>query len=153
MVRFAISTWHFTLYNLHFTLFWAVKSKFHFTLYTNLTRVWQQLYTWRYPGSAGFGCSVAPVEGEGLRQTDVKSDTRLAGAGAQRGKSRLKRIRRLDMQSRILRMMVSLSALLRGSTTSRNTPAPSSSAGPEPSARLYVRFLRSMIAVAIQFTV
>ena len=74
-------------------------------------------------------------------------------AGAERGKPRLKRTRRLRVQSRILRMMVCLSALLRGSTTSRNTPAPSSSAGPAPSARLYVRFLRSMIAVAIQFTV
>ena len=36
--------------------------------------------SWRYHGSAGLGCSVAPVGGEGLRQTDVKSDTRLAGA-------------------------------------------------------------------------
>ena len=31
---------------------------------------------------------------------------------------------------------------LRGPTTSRNTPAPSRCAGPEPSARLYVGFLR-----------
>ena len=71
--------------------------------------------SWRYHGSAGLGCSVAPVGGEGLRQTRCESDTRYPSrrcrvAGAQRDKSRLKRIHRLVVQSRNLRMMVSFSA-------------------------------------------
>ena len=70
---------------------------------------------------------MALIGGEGLRQTEVVSGVRLAGAElmAQYGKSRLKRIRRLGVQSRILRMVVCLSALFRGSTTSRN-PSPNS---------------------------
>ena len=70
---------------------------------------------------------MALIDGEGLRQTEVVSGVRLAGAElmAKYGKSRLKRIRRLGVQSRILRMVVCLSALFRGSTTSRN-PSPNS---------------------------
>ena len=82
---------------------------------------------------------MALIDGEGLRQTEVVSGVRLAGAElmAQYGKSRLKRIRRLGVQSRILRMVVCLSALFRGSTTSRN-PAHHAQRRPDPSARLAV---------------
>ena len=74
---------------------------------------------------------------------------RCRAVGVERGKAGLKRIRRLRVQSRNLRHD-GFSALLRGLTTSRNTPAPSRSAGPEPSARLYVRILRfTACAVAI----
>ena len=85
----------------------------------------------RYPKEAppegGLGCCVALIEGEGLQQTEVEPGACLAGAEllAQYGKPRLKRTRRLRAQSRNLRMMVWLSALFRGSTTSRN-PSPNS---------------------------
>ena len=70
---------------------------------------------------------MALIEGEGLQQTEVEPGACLAGAEllAQYGKPRLKRTRRLRAQSRNLRMMVWLSALFRGSTTSRN-PSPNS---------------------------